>query len=482
MVMVRHERFGALLYAPASPQAGMLAAAGLARLAGPESFEIAAGDNRLVLEAQTGRMIVGRVSDPDGGAIVGARCTTIGMLGSSGEAYTDPEGRFEVPAGVQGPAVFVDAPGFVQRDLVEGGGSVPEPDATGRYRVDVVMDPACTVVGRVLDAGGRPLAGAEVSIRADGQMAFLAAFTRENRSITNAAGRYVLDGARPGKKVRVRAALDGRVAAQTAEFEVTGPAVVTAPDLVLRSGSLVVVTVREPGGGPAAGARVEADVEREDGMDDEIDWFAGRSGFARVVADAEGRASVTGVPAGRLTLTASRADLCASRHILKTAEAEDGDARREVEIRLRRSVPVKGRVLDPEGKPVAGARVESAPTDGEPPAEGPVPWYLPAVSASTKEDGTFTLDGLPDGEVRLRVSAEGFRPLGVPVAGRREQVEVALQRVDLDVQRRIADLDLKIMEAAQRYQAAKDDAERRSALEELQRLSREKSTLAGEQD
>jgi len=480
MLMVRDERLGSLLYAP-SREAGMLAAAGVARLDGPKEFEIAAGDNRLVLEAETGRMVVGRVSDPEDHPIAGARCTTIGALGTAGEAYTDAQGRYEVPAGLQGALVLVDAPGYVQRDLLRPGQSMPEADAGGRYHLDVVMDPSCTVTGRVVDGQGRPLAGAEVTLGGAGGMAAMFSFGRTSRSSTNAAGRYVLDGVRPGEGLRVRARLDEWVASETAEFPVQPRSVTSAPDLVLKSGSVVDVVVREPGGRPAGGARVEADVERADGMEEQVEWFGGGSrGFATLVADGEGRVSMRGVPEGTLTLTASRPDLCASRHVVKTGAGEGADARREVEIRLRRALPIRGRVLDPEGKPVAGARVESDPPEGGPTGEGPVPWYLPAVSATAKEDGTFTLDGLPDGEVSLRVTAEGFQSAELPVLGGRERVDVVLARVDPDVKRRIEELDAKIMEAAQRYQGAKDDGERKAALQELQRLSREKATLDGE--
>lgn len=64
---------------------------------------------------------------------------------------------------------------------------------------------------------------------------------------------------------------------------------------------------------------------------------------------------------------------------------------------------LSGTVHDPEGRPVAGARVlfTSAPAP------------LPDIAALTGEDGSFTLSAPAPGSYALAVHAEGFAPANV---------------------------------------------------------------------
>ena len=61
---------------------------------------------------------------------------------------------------------------------------------------------------------------------------------------------------------------------------------------------------------------------------------------------------------------------------------------------------LSGTVHDPEGRPVAGARVLFA--------SAPAP--LPDIAALTGEDGRFTLSAPAEGSYELAVHADGFAP------------------------------------------------------------------------
>jgi carboxypeptidase family protein/TonB-dependent receptor-like protein len=61
---------------------------------------------------------------------------------------------------------------------------------------------------------------------------------------------------------------------------------------------------------------------------------------------------------------------------------------------------VRGKVLSPDDKPLAQARVEARPT---------------GVSGVTGVDGTFSIDGIPTGTQLIVVRRLGFAPVGVPV-------------------------------------------------------------------
>ena len=78
-------------------------------------------------------------------------------------------------------------------------------------------------------------------------------------------------------------------------------------------------------------------------------------------------------------------------------------------IALQAGTAFEGRVVDPEGNPVAGASVQAAPSSGFSPGDLPADGEEPGREAVTGGDGAFSLLGFRDGEtVSLRVSRRGF--------------------------------------------------------------------------
>jgi Carboxypeptidase regulatory-like domain len=70
----------------------------------------------------------------------------------------------------------------------------------------------------------------------------------------------------------------------------------------------------------------------------------------------------------------------------------------QVDFQLLGGKSILGRVVDPDGRPIAAAEVEAWPTAAE-----------PSFRTATDSDGRFQLDGLRDGPHRLHTTADGFQ-------------------------------------------------------------------------
>lgn len=129
-------------------------------------------------------------------------------------------------------------------------------------------------------------------------------------------------------------------------------------------------------------------------------------------ADGEGRFAMEGLPPDGLLLLARASGwhtpvAGAAGRIGYNPGAIDLDPgeRREVTVRVEPAGAIAGRVLLPDGTPAAGAGVEIAPPDDDPPPARD----LPRLSTTAGEDGRFLLTPLlPGVPCRVRAWAEGF--------------------------------------------------------------------------
>jgi len=161
-------------------------------LVGPDTEPV-----RFVLDA--GGRIRGRVLDPDGAPVAGAKVGTEGvrpvpraLAGNprsertvvalqEGEALSDADGRFEYAATSSPVRIHAVYEGYAPSALVDVSAASDE-TVEG---VVLSLRPTCRVEGRVLDAEGRPVPGAGVVADADGAW--------ENAE-TDARGEFVIDG------------------------------------------------------------------------------------------------------------------------------------------------------------------------------------------------------------------------------------------------------------------------------------------------
>ncbi len=169
-----------------------------------------------------------------------------------------------------------------------------------------------------------------------------------------------------------------------------------------RDGRLTVLVVSDTGD-PLPGVRIEV---ASAGVAD--DTFSATTG-------AEGRASLDHLPVGRADVLAwldgmargwSPADIAAQPTKLR--------------IVLGPGASLRGVVVDEAGDPIAHARVEVRSTLDEP---------APPWTATTDDDGRFTLTSLRPGPQRVEVVAEGYERIGQRLDSRTdEEVRVVLRR------------------------------------------------------
>lgn len=128
--------------------------------------------------------------------------------------------------------------------------------------------------------------------------------------------------------------------------------------------------------------------------------------------DSDGRFSLEVAPEPHEVIVAERQHLPWSRRAVHVAGETDLG-----ELRLSRGATLDGRVVDPDGTPVPGARIEIWDVRG--PAFRTEWFFRERVAATADEAGRFRLGPLPPGaDVVIRVQAEGFladrRQLAVP--------------------------------------------------------------------
>lgn len=197
--------------------------------------------------------VVGHTLDPQGHPVAGATILVpqsriaVGFDGSPrferSTSESDAEGRFVL----QG----VTAESFTIAATAEGfqDAEVEVEDHRPGSEVDLTLHPAASVEGTVLDAQGRPVADADISLVVKSQ-------GEHFRSATSGDdGRYHLDGLPPGpQSIELKRFDNG---CRTAVRDVVLEPGKNLLDFALEPGSVVTGSVRDEEGRPVAGAEVE---------------------------------------------------------------------------------------------------------------------------------------------------------------------------------------------------------------------------------
>jgi len=337
----------------------------------------------------------GRVADPDGEPAIGALVVVDLEAGSSAliasgieerppprVVRADDEGCFEIDSLAPGPIVIA---AFAR-------GYCPAPEkltlAPGAAAdVDLVLKHGATVAGRVVDRGGAvvPAASIEATSWIGGRLFLLAVA----RSTSAADGAFELAGLAPGGlliDVDAGAAGAARLPLQVAEGEVVRRDVVVSRDTSIRG------RVVDESGRPIAGARLHAEP---------VVGFAPRLP-APVTTDGEGRFEL---------VDCADLDWCIT--LFQAADAPFALLRREpvrpggdefvlvVGAAERPSASVLGRLLDPDGRPVA-ALVNVHQEGGN-----------TILTQRSADDGSFRSGPWPPGRYHFWATAEGFPQLGL---------------------------------------------------------------------
>jgi len=358
------------------------------------------------------------------------------------------EGRYVLRAQKEGLAAYLD-------QLTVGGADAGEAVLAVELRAGV------GVAGRLLDRGGRPVDGGEVTLveAPSGPL--------ERKSKTGSDGRFVFDGVLPGGYV-VGARADGYWPAEPRAITVAAKPL--ALQLRLERGATIDGRVVDESGKPIAGAQIEASGEGPDGAPiavSGVGTFAGSDGRLEPTGElgvmrgaipypppvpaprrptgeaargflsaSDGRFQLIGLPAGKLVVAATHPDF--ARGVSAPVETHAGGTA-GVTVTLRRGEVVRGRVVDDRGQPLAGVELADAQgtlavTDGrgefslphvdhELQVTAQKPGWLPvtrAIGPPTRDSGDWTLaraEGLVGGVV--------VDDRGMPVAGARVDVSAA---------------------------------------------------------
>ncbi|MBL8842002.1 MAG: sigma-70 family RNA polymerase sigma factor [Planctomycetes bacterium] len=246
------------------------------------------------------------------------------------------------------------------------------------YALDAV------VTGRVLDAAGAPLPGAEVSASyADVQVA------------CDAAGEYRLRACSSWQRWQVMAWAPGFAEAH-GQVELRGPGSTATLDFRLHPHFAVAGTVRDEAGRPIAGASVRAVRHRR----------------PPAVSDAQGQYELVGLDpqVPQQEVLAEHPDYAT----LVVGVRPEGETTR-LDLVLQSGAAVAGVVQDGDGQPLAGALLWI----------GSARYLTGAPTTRSRDDGTFEFLHVPAGEVPLGASADGW-----PDATMRLVVPAPPQRLD----------------------------------------------------
>jgi len=336
----------------------------------PGGVELDAGKGVPELALVRGGAIEGRVLDGDGHPVEGAsvRAVTAGPTPTEISAQVDAaklrrfSGRTAAP--VEDSAQPFADPQFLARgELGVMLGPIPPipPPGAEVARPAAVVDPASP-------AGA--LAGDPAPLAVDA--------SRASIWTTGADGRYRILGL-PKGKITVLAVAGGFAEARSRTVGIGAGELVTGVDVVLAAGTFVFGKITDQHNAPVIGAQVTAQPE----LGAPLEAFTDGDGNYRLgplVGTIDLRATAYGHVDGHKSVE------------LAPGKGRDANEQREDLVLEVADAILAGALDDTSGAPIGGARIEVAggPADGR--------------GTVTANDGTFTLDMLPRGHLRVRVS------------------------------------------------------------------------------
>ena len=238
--------------------------------------------------------------------------------------------------------------------------------------IDVALTPAEPLAGRVVDEESRPVGGAELDLWAWMGVRRGLIGGEPLRVRTGADGRFRFDAPPAGRKVVVVRA-PGHLPRVRQMTDVSG-----SLTLYLERGGTITGRVVDAEGKAAVGARVEQSVAVQPGKPPPR--------LPRCYADDTGGFSLDGLEPGRVTIYATRGKLRSAAVEFEMTERGSVDAD---ELVLSDVLPVRGRVVDDAGQPIADVEVVCRTPNAEP------------LKTRTDERGAFVFEGLPLGKCRV---------------------------------------------------------------------------------
>ena len=292
----------------------------------------------------------------------------LAALGGDGWTQTDAAGRFEMRVRPVVHHLSFRKPGHAPR-VVRGH------DPRTAAPLEVVLDPAALVRGRVARADGGGIAG--VTVSATQQMRWLA-----SSAVTGPDGSFELGDLAPGSYQLV-ASDEGLGIRISRTVDAPGDVqMVLGPTATLRGRVTDAAT-----GLPVA--RFKLQLTPGEASERQAREVPGE--------DAGGAFSVADVPVGELGVIATAEGYAARTEAITVTADEAGP---DLELALTPEAPITGRVTSEARAPIAEATVSVEGAESE----------EKTAEATTDDDGLYELRGVPAGSVTLSVQAQGYLP------------------------------------------------------------------------
>jgi hypothetical protein len=349
-------------------------------------------------------------------AVVGCEVTlyVVKQWGDASQPWketTDKEGVAKFGGLVPGNyLVVLRAPGYVQEGLPPWFTNLLQsPDAMpSQWRLDLSGDGAlvkaeykltkgATVSGRVWDANKQPVVGARVTVQNA---------RNEFPVFSDGEGKFKVDAVAPANRCTASATGPAGTRGTSEPFVVRPGQAVENIDVKLGACGRVMGSVRTPDGKPLVGAMVRFVMGK---LDENNPWgFQQFQSSERWPVFPDGRFEIPTVPEGNVTVRAdAEGYLPAWKNDVVVRPNQDTGG---VELILKNSVEISGRVEAQTGGPVAGAQIfaQYDGAGGRRGSNGFVSGLSGEPTAQTDAEGKFTVKGLPEGGWTLWAQAPGF--------------------------------------------------------------------------
>lgn len=349
------------------------------------------GEQIVDVRLEAPRRIPGRVVDTTSSLPLDG--AAIWVQNSPGDrAYSGPTGAFGLatrPAST-GTRLLVTAVGYLYERT-----DVAASEALNPADVKIGLTPAAPIAGVVTDGSGQPVVGAKIWAAPRGRGGARRSSSRSGPAYAAPDGSFVVEGAVYRQAYRLTAEAPGYARALL-DVPPVEPGRVSEPvHLTLSRGRRVVGTVVDTEGNPVTGAQVE------------LRWPLDPSDFRSLTDSPATAATTNGQGAFILAATAQGeyevgvshseyAERPASRVAVPAGESD-------FEIgafTLVAGFTIHGIVTGPDGRPVAGATIQSIGQYR--------PGGAPTRTATADTDGRFRIEGLSSDLVDLGARASGY--------------------------------------------------------------------------